>query len=255
MKNLIISAIFVSLVASLTGCYHSSTVNTPVGTEKNRMYALGIVSTSNVDTDTKFERCRDLLKPGHPLDASMIDREVYDKCFADAMQHVEPGRGQQPSPTPMDANGDGRPDFYQYKDGFQVPADLYQMYPGMYWPGVYQNYGYGPGDVMYGSAPMSYQQGYAPVSPMGYGPADGGWVYGGSAQDPAVTYNRMVAAGQPVREQEYVTREETISREQARALRDVSLMNARRSSENAAAINGANAQPQQEASSEDAETK
>jgi hypothetical protein len=144
MKNptSLLLSLAIMAIAMLSGCYSSSTVKTPGGTRTSRSIALGIYSTDETDTMVSFDRCRDLLKPGHPGEEPMVDREVYNKCFADAMNGVEP-RGQQPQPVPMDLNGDGRPDVARYNNGLQVPYGLYMMYPGYNWPGIYHQYGLG----------------------------------------------------------------------------------------------------------------
>lgn len=128
---------------TLSGCYRSSTVDTPTGKKTSRSYALGIVSTDETNTMVSFDRCRDLIKPGRPGEQPMIDREVYDKCFADAMVGVDPN-GQLPQPTPVDLDGDSRPDAVRYTNGFQMDYGMYSMYPGVYWPQVYGHYGLQP---------------------------------------------------------------------------------------------------------------
>lgn len=128
----------------LTGCYQRSTVNTPVGTETHQMFAAGLVSVNDIDTKTSFEKdCRQWLKPGlpadpvtnRPEDMQLPDRAIYATCFANHMQPVSPN-GQRSAPIPMDVNGDGRADYFDY-GGTYIPAHIYNAYgiPGLYPPG------------------------------------------------------------------------------------------------------------------------
>jgi hypothetical protein len=130
----------ITLVVWLSACI-SSSIETPGGSLKSSTM-FGIVSTSRVNTVEAFDRCRELLKPGHIGEPPMIDRSVFSTCYAVAMAGIDP-RGQQPPPMPQDLNGDGRPDVARYQSGLQVPYGLYAMYPGVYWPQMYGYYGYG----------------------------------------------------------------------------------------------------------------
>lgn len=175
--------IYALSLATLAGCYNSSTTRTPAGTRKDKFYLAGMVATSETDTVVAFERCRELLKPGHPNEQPMIDRDVYAPCFNNAMVGVEP-RGQTASPAPLDLDGDGRPDAVRYPSGLQVPMDLYMTFPGVYWPGMYQYYGVSPNGWTPG--PVSYDPSYGAFGGAYYAPpaAPGASVYAGSIADP-----------------------------------------------------------------------
>lgn len=170
-------------LATLAGCYNSSTTRTPAGTRKDRFFLAGMVSTSETDTVVAFERCRELLKPGHPNEQPMIDRDTFSPCFNNAMVGVEP-RGQTASPAPLDLDGDGRPDAVRYPSGLQVPMNLYMTFPGVYWPGMYQYYGV-PHDG-WTPGPISYDPSYGAFGGAYYPPpaALGRHEYAGSLADP-----------------------------------------------------------------------
>jgi hypothetical protein len=129
----------------LSACAFNST-RTPVGTRNSGMFAAGIVSWDHTDTYTNFDRdCRAWLKPGipedsvtgKPKDMALPDRALYATCFANYMQNVEPGRGQASAPVPIDVNGDGYSDYFQWS-GVYIPANAYMAYgiPGYYAPGA-----------------------------------------------------------------------------------------------------------------------
>lgn len=127
---------------TLTACI-SNTMETPAGSVRSGT-VLGVVGWSHTNTRGAFDECRALLKPGHPGEQPLIERDVFAPCFTVAMMGPMP-RGQQAPPIPTDLNGDGRPDVARYQNGLQVPYGLYTMFPGMYWPQVYGYYGYGGG--------------------------------------------------------------------------------------------------------------
>lgn len=188
---------FILLLMSLfaVGCYSSSRVRTPGGESTSKMYMAGMVQTSETDTMVSFDRCRELVKPGHPGEAPMIDREVYDKCFADAMKGVPP-MGQRPDPTPVDLNGDGRPDVVRYTDGTQVPYGLWSMYPNVYFPQVYGYYGHGASG--YGAS-----MGYGPASyvmpaPLGHNEYSGTFLVVGEADPTQAGYARYNQTAPPL---------------------------------------------------------
>lgn len=144
------------LFATTAGCAFNST-RTPGGTHRTGMIGAGLVSWDNVDTETKSEECREILKGGNRIDQqAMLDRDVYQSCYAQFMMPVEP-MGQPAMPIPVDFNGDGTPDAMRWPEGYQVPMGLYQQYPG-YWPGVMQAYGIQP--MAYGGVGMYNGQMY-----------------------------------------------------------------------------------------------
>jgi hypothetical protein len=138
-KNSFITMVGFLLAAS--GCSYN-TANTPAGKTSSGMIAAGLFSWSDLDTTVSFENCRLLLdgfnsttKPDKPMEHP----ELYNKCWDDAMVGVTPD-GKRSQPTPVDTNNDGKPDVVRYATGLQVPYDLYALYPGAYWPGVYSHY-------------------------------------------------------------------------------------------------------------------
>jgi hypothetical protein len=168
MKKLFLLA----TAGALIGCYHRTNLKTPVGTERHTMIAAGIYSSTDIDTVSNFKRCRELLKPGHAEEEPLIDRDVYQSCFNNHMLPVRP-MGQRSSPIPVDVNGDGRPDAMRYTEGYEVPLNLYSSYPGVYWPGAYQQYGYNPEDFGASGVPLASPTGFGPMGagmPAGFGP-------------------------------------------------------------------------------------
>lgn len=168
---------YLTMFGFVTGCYNSSHTVTPGGETKSKSFFGGFVSTSETDTRTAFNECRGLLKPGRTVAEGMIDREVYNKCFRDAMGGIAPA-GQHGAPQPYDTDGDGRPDVVRYDSGLEVPYGLYVSYPGTYWPSVYNYYGYGGMSSGYGA-------GYGPMMGPVAAPL-GASEYQGSIADPLV---------------------------------------------------------------------
>lgn len=143
-----------------------NTVNTPAGKKSSGFVGAGLVSWSNTDTNTNFDRCRELLKPGlpadpvsgKPADMALTDRSVYSACFANHMLPPDP-MGQQSAPIPVDYDGDGQPDAYQYTGGYQVPAGMVAAYPGVNWSSAMSAYGFEPGQGFFAGAPISTMDG------------------------------------------------------------------------------------------------
>ncbi len=185
-----------------------------------------MVTTNETDTMVSFDRCRELIKPGHPGEAPMIDREVYDKCFADAMKGVPPA-GQRPDPTPVDLNGDGRPDVVRYTDGTQVPYGFWSMFPGVYFPQVYGYYGYGAGG--YGG-PMGYgPASYVMPAPLGSNEYSGSFLVVGEADPTQAGYARYSQAAPPlVTRDEYQKDMGTVAKRVHKNTRAIGCLTARR---------------------------
>lgn len=212
---------------AVTGCYASSVTNTPGGKTSSHMYMAGMVTTSETDTMVSFDRCREIVKPGHPGEEPMVDREVYDKCFADAMKGVAP-MGQRPDATPVDLNGDGRPDVVRYTDGTQVPYGLWSMYPNVNFPQVYGYYGYGATGG-YGSS-----MGYGPTSyvmpaPLGPNEYSGSFLVVGEADPTQAGYARYNQAAPPlVGREEYEQDMHTVAKRVYKNTRTIGCLSTRR---------------------------
>ncbi|MFA5130059.1 MAG: hypothetical protein WC477_04035 [Patescibacteria group bacterium] len=132
----------VTILTGVFGC-RFRTVDSPVGVEKST--DLPFLSISSVNTHDRYkEECLPWLADAQQGRTAMLKKDVYQACFANHMLAVEPGKGQKSAPVPVDLDGDGNPDFVRYAEGYQVPYTWYSMYPGMYWPGVYQSAGIAP---------------------------------------------------------------------------------------------------------------
>jgi len=130
-------------LCTLTSCYHSSETRSAAGVKSDDSYAWGLVSISKVNTTIGQKDCEAALQTFRTGEEPLLRADVYSPCFAVGMMDPEQA-GQLPPPIPRDLDGDGHQDAVQYPNGMLVPANLFSMYPGVYWPQVYAQYGITP---------------------------------------------------------------------------------------------------------------
>lgn len=206
------------------GCYHRDTNRSPVGVDESRSYAAGLVMIHDRDTTIGQKDCEKAMTTFFQEEQQPIRREVYAPCFTIGMMVVDQ-QNQQPPPTPIDLNGDGRMDAVRYQSGVQVPYDLYLAFPGMYWPAEYAARGLVRAGSLQAPQPGIFQSGP-------YAPATGGYhswfryrgVAVGYPGDPATAGTPyQLATRQQVdqleKDRDTLTRQTSLHREAIRRLR------------------------------------